>query len=838
MLTPSERIPHPKRADLNDVTFFGQRIDWDCTGTQSVRTPGGATVGCLGVDRWSNTWFPYPVKSKMDSPRKIELTITRRCNSKTEVIRTDQGPEFINYELGGILERLGVRHETSNVGDSPQNGSAERNLGILWEMIRVRLVAGLCAAHLWGEAMNHADVTHDVMPCFANPECKSPYEMRTGKKPDLSRLRMFGELGFVLLPKSEKYSKLLARAIACMLVGYEDPLGTKGYRMYSYEVGKIYVSRDVKFMGRMHNAGPKPDVSMLTIKGIDNFMDSEPADSAIANLALAKSLQGRDQPDNLCADTVYAVLFQLTPDLQASDLFTPRNFKDASTCARASEWLNSMRLEEDGVYDNKVVEEVPINEVPYGEQILTSGWVYKNKSNADGTLKLQKSRICVHGYQGNKGYYPATYSPVAAITTVRLIFSVAALLGLTLRQSDVREAFKNSRMPASVRRYVRPPPGSRCPKGKVWRMLSYLYGYNDAPLEWYKLLAAAMLTLGYKRCVDEPCLFYKITKSVYSISCVIVDDMITASSPPSANDELIKGLKRFFSVKDLGVPRYVLGLHVKVYDPKHFSLSQTLYIQKIKAKYKLGDTSPLTPAVKDHDVSTSLGDPSSATTARVARYRSLLGALMYCSLTRPDICVSLSDLSRISKPTAAHEKLLRRVGNYVVATADLELHYQPTDNQKGRELESFGDASFDTCPDTSRSRTGTLHEFCACAILWKARFQKFVALSSTEAEYAAGSDTAQDIAWLRRVLADIGFPQSGATRLHIDNSAAITLAENNISTRPRTKHIRRRMHFLREQTAEGIIAPTKIVGSANPADFFTKVLGKRLFLKGRARFLR
>ena len=109
----------------------------------------------------------------------------------------------------------------------------------------------------------------------------------------------------------------------------------------------------------------------------------------------------------------------------------------------------------------------------------------------------------------------------------------------------------------------------------------------------------------------------------------------------AANDELIKGLKRFFSVKDLGVPRYVLGLHAKVYDPKHISLSQTLYIQKIKNKYNLGDTSPLTPDAKDHDhtVSISLDDPSSADTARVTRYHSLPGIIMYCSLTRPDMCV-------------------------------------------------------------------------------------------------------------------------------------------------------------------------------------------------------
>ena len=47
-----------------------------------------------------------------------------------------------------------------------------------------------------------------------------------------------------------------------------------------------------------------------------------------------------------------------------------------------------------------------------------------------------------------------------------------------------------------------------------------------------------MQKLGYKACVDEPCLFFKISKDVYSIAVVIVDDMVAASNPPSANDDL------------------------------------------------------------------------------------------------------------------------------------------------------------------------------------------------------------------------------------------------------------------------------------------------------------
>ena len=355
---------------------------------------------------------------------------------------------------------------------------------------------------------------------------------------------------------------------------------------------------------------------------------------------------------------------------------------------------------------------------------------------------------------------------------------------------------------------------------------------------WHKTLTAAYLREGYVQCVDEPCLFYKITSTTYSISCVIVDDMVTASSSEAVNDALIAGLAKYFQVKVLGPPRYVIGMHVQRLGPNHLTLSQELYIRKIAAKYKLGTrASPHTPAIKDHIISNDLGDPSTVSVARTERYRSLLGALLYCTLTRPDISVALGDLAKIKAPTAAHEKALRRVGNYIVGTIDLKIEFKPRNVRKGRELEGFADASFDTCPETSRSRSGIFVDFAGCPILWKAIYQPFVALSSAEAEYAAVNLVTKEVVWLRRILSDIGFTQQGPTNLYCDNNAAITLSDNHISTRPKTKHIRRRYHYIREQRDDDIVVLIKIDGTNHPADFFTKVLGKRLFIKWRNRFL-
>ena len=182
-----------------------------------------------------------------------------------------------------------------------------------------------------------------------------------------------------------------------------------------------------------------------------------------------------------------------------------------------------------------------------------------------------------------------------------------------------------------------------------------------------------------------------------------------------------------------------MGQHIQRYGPNHISISQQLYIRKLKKKYNLGSKSPHTSSIKDHPVDQNLGDPATATPEREKRYRSLLGALLYCVITRADIAVTLSDLSRIRKPTKAHEKLLRRCGDYVVDTADLKKHIKPDRDMRGREIEAWADASFDIDPNSSRSRSGILIKFCGCAVTRKEQYQKLVALSSAEAEYAAAN---------------------------------------------------------------------------------------------------
>ena len=79
--------------------------------------------------------------------------------------------------------------------------------------------------------------------------------------------------------------------------------------------------------------------------------------------------------------------------------------------------------------------------------------------------------------------------------------------------------------------------------------------------------------------------------------------------------------------------------------------------------------------------------------------------------------------------------------------------------------------------------------------------QATVALSTCEAEYLALSSATQELQWLRRLLAELEFPQD-LVEMKQDNVASIHLAEGRGKFQS-TKHIELRHHKCREVIKNG-----------------------------------
>ena len=76
---------------------------------------------------------------------------------------------------------------------------------------------------------------------------KTPEEMFTGKKPEVSHFRIFGYLTFSYVP-SEKRTKLEPTVERGIFVGYDETL--KAFRIYLFAQRKVVVRREVRFEER------------------------------------------------------------------------------------------------------------------------------------------------------------------------------------------------------------------------------------------------------------------------------------------------------------------------------------------------------------------------------------------------------------------------------------------------------------------------------------------------------------------------------------------------------------------------------------------------------------
>ncbi|XP_023766045.1 uncharacterized mitochondrial protein AtMg00810-like [Lactuca sativa] len=114
---------------------------------------------------------------------------------------------------------------------------------------------------------------------------------------------------------------------------------------------------------------------------------------------------------------------------------------------------------------------------------------------------------------------------------------------------------------------------------------------------------------------------------------VYVDDIILTGNNPTAIDNIVNRLSTTFAVQDMGPLSYFLGIEVTKQGPD-LILSQRKYILEILQKAGLSHGKPVdTPITTTANL--ALGDSPSF--KNPIRYRQVVGALQYATLSRPDI---------------------------------------------------------------------------------------------------------------------------------------------------------------------------------------------------------
>jgi histone deacetylase 1/2 len=121
---------------------------------------------------------------------------------------------------------------------------------------------------------------------------------------------------------------------------------------------------------------------------------------------------------------------------------------------------------------------------------------------------------------------------------------------------------------------------------------------------------------------------------------VYVDDIIVASSSMEATRALLKDLEKDFVLKDLGDLHYFLEIEVKRYGTG-LVLSQMRYTEEVIKNVGMHLSKPVsTPMSSVEKLSAVEGQKLRLQDS--TNYRSIVGAMQYLTLTRPDISFAVN----------------------------------------------------------------------------------------------------------------------------------------------------------------------------------------------------
>ncbi|GJX55584.1 retrovirus-related pol polyprotein from transposon TNT 1-94 [Tanacetum coccineum] len=423
------------------------------------------------------------------------------------------------------------------------------------------------------------------------------------------------------------------------------------------------------------------------------------------------------------------------------------------------------------------------------------------------------------GYAQKEGIeFEESFAPVARLEVVRLFIAYAAHKSFIVYQMDVKTTFLYEPLKEEV--YVNQPDGFVDPyhPDQVYRLKKALYGLKQAPRAWYDELSNFLVSKGFSKGSIDPTLF--ITKHGEDILLVqiYVDDIIFGSTNPKLSKRFEKLMHNKFDMSMMGELKFFLGIQIHQ-SPRGIFINQAKYAQEILKKHGMTSCDSIgTPMATKHLDADLSGTPVDQT-----KYRSMVGALMYLTASRPDIVHATCYCARYqAKPTEKHLTAVKRIFRYLKDSINMGLWY-PKDT--GFELTAFSDSDHAGCLDSRKSTSGGIQFLGGDKLVsWSSKKQDCTSMSSAEAEYVSLSACCAQVLWMRTQLTDYGF-HFDKIPMYCDSKAAIAISCNPVQ-HSRTKHIDVRYHFIKEQVEKGIVELFFVGTEYQLADLFTKALSE------------
>ncbi|GJV28893.1 putative ribonuclease H-like domain-containing protein [Tanacetum coccineum] len=730
------------------------------------------------------------------------------------------------------FDSVGISHLASSVRTPQQNGVVERRNQTLVEAARTMLIFSCASLFLWAEAIATACYIENRFIIHRQFN-KTPYELINGIKPNISFLHVFKALCY---PKNdrEKIRKLGAKANIGFFIGYSA--NSCAYRVYKRRTKKIMETMNVTFdelsamaFEQSTQQPTEGELDLLFEAMYDDRIGGQPS-------AAPRTISAAQAPQVLQTPTTTRTTANTAP--------TPTN-----SSSQATNFLNTSQ-DVDELETQQHVQHQPAtiaDNVPNAmldENMFVNPFATPSTSAAESSSSqyVDPSNMHTfyqpypHEYQWTKDHplEQVIGEPLRPVLTRSQLRSdgdmcMYALTVSTMEPKNVKEAITDpawiESMQEELLQFKRldvwvlvPTPDNIKPLTLKWLFKNkhdeentiirnktrlVVRGYRQeegidfaesfAPVARMEVIRIFLAYAAHKSFtvyqIDVKTAFLHDTLKEDVYVCQ-PEGFIDADHP----SHVYKLKKALYGLKQ--APRawsmlmiLSLVLHTLVnQSPRGIFINQSNYVLEILKKYGMETCDPVgTPMeIKDKldlDQNWSLVD--------AMKYRSMIGALMYLTSSRPDIVHATCLCARYqAKPTEKHLKEVKRVFRYLQGTVNMGLWYT---KDSGFELTGFSYADYARCKDTFKSTSGGAQFLGEKLVSWFLKKQDCTTLSTAEAEY-------------------VSLP-----------ACSIAISCNPVQ-HSQTKHIAVHYHFIKEHVEKGTIELYFVKTDYQLADLFTKVL--------------
>jgi hypothetical protein len=245
----------------------GECIVSDSVGPFQVESVGGARYYILFKGLFSGYKEIYFIKFKSEAGYCFNLFNTKiftETGHHIRKFRCDGAGEFVSTEQRTRYAELGIALEFCAGYTPEQTSNAERDHRYVVEGMSSVQQGRCIPLKMWAELTNHTTYVQNRTLRYGKTQ--TPYELWSGKTPDVSNLRIFGSAAYFWIPDALR-QKLDPKAKKGAYVGQSGE--QKAYRIYVEATGRTHVTCHVKVFesepfNRQPNRHHHPASSYLT----------------------------------------------------------------------------------------------------------------------------------------------------------------------------------------------------------------------------------------------------------------------------------------------------------------------------------------------------------------------------------------------------------------------------------------------------------------------------------------------------------------------------------------------------------------------------------------------